>query len=68
MASRYASAAVLLIVVAVAAIFQATSATYLMPEGKFSPAKPVTVSSDYPLGVYTKNNDMPSLYSTTARS
>lgn len=35
MASRYASAAALLVVVAVAAVFQATSAAFLMPEGKF---------------------------------
>jgi len=37
MASRYASATALLVVVAVAAVFQATSAAYIVPEGKFFP-------------------------------
>lgn len=37
MASRYASAAALLVVVAVAAVFQATSAAYIVPEGKLFP-------------------------------
>jgi len=47
MASRYASAAAVLVVAA--AVFQATSAAYIVPEGEFFSRKFTTVFSDYQL-------------------
>jgi len=53
MASRYASAAALLVVV-----FQATSAAYLVPEGKSSTTHPRRALRDNLSGIRIKNNIM----------